>query len=45
MIVKVKGGWVVVSHTGKRLSRVYEDKDEAKKRLREIDYFKNRGKR
>ena len=42
MIVKVKGGWVVMNKTGtKRLSRVYKDHADAVKRLREIETFKH----
>ncbi len=41
MIRKTKGGYVVVSHTGKRLSKVYKSKAQAHKRLAQIEYFKN----
>lgn len=43
MIRSVKGGWVVVSHKGRRLSRVYKRYKDAARRLREIDYFKHKG--
>lgn len=43
MIRKVKGGYVVVSHKGKRLSRVYKSRKGAVERLQEIEYFKHRG--
>ena len=45
MIRKTGGGYKVVSHTGKTLSRVYKSMSEAKKRLREIEYWKAKGKR
>ena len=46
MIVKVSGGYVVMSEhmkggKRKRLSRVYKDRAQAVKRLREIEYFKH----
>jgi len=41
MIRKVKGGYKVVSHKGKNLSKVYPSRKEAEKRLREIEYFKH----
>lgn len=45
MIAKVKGGYVVKSHDGRKiLSRPYKSKKEAAKRLAEIEYFKNKGK-
>lgn len=40
MIRKVKGGWVVVSSAGKSLGGPYKSKVEAKKRLRQVEYFK-----
>ena len=43
MVRKVKGGYVVYSSKGKRLSRVYKSKVEATKRLRQIEYFKHKG--
>ena len=42
MVKKVEGGWVVVSEKGKRLSKVYRTEEEAKERLRQIEYFKHR---
>lgn len=45
MVKKVNGGWVVVSHKGKKLSRVYPTKAEAKERLRQIEYFKHKDKK
>lgn len=43
MIRKVKGKFVVVSKKGKRLSKP-TTKAKAKKRFREIEYFKHRNK-
>ncbi len=41
-IEKVEGGWVVMNEARtKRLSKVYSSREEAVKRLREIEYFKN----
>lgn len=42
VVSKVKGGYVVKSKTGKKLSKVYKTKEAAKKRLREIEYFKRK---
>ena len=42
MISKVKGGYVVRSESGRRLSRVYPTKSQAQQRLKEIEYFKNK---
>ena len=44
MISKVKGGYVVKSESGKRLSKVYPTRSMAKQRLREIHYFSNKNK-
>ena len=44
MIVKHKGGYVVASESGKKLSKVYPTKEQAEKRLREIHYFSNKRK-
>jgi len=43
MIRKVKGGWVVVSHKGKRLSRILKSRAAAVKRLQQVEYFKYHG--
>jgi len=40
MIVKVKGGWKVVSEDGKNLGGPYPTKEQAKKRLRQVEYWK-----
>lgn len=44
MIKKTKKGYEVVSHTGKVLGRE-TTKSEAEKRLREVEYFKNKNKK
>jgi len=40
MIVKVKGGWKVVSEDGKNLGGPYPTKGQAKKRLKQVEYWK-----
>ena len=42
MIKKVSGGYKVFSEKGKALSRVYKNKEEAQKRLGQIEYFKHK---
>lgn len=43
MLSKVQGGWVVKNESGtKRLSKVYPRKEDAQKRLREIEYHKSK---
>jgi hypothetical protein len=43
MIVKVKGGYKVVSSDGKKnLGGPYRTLKEAKKRLRQVEFFKHR---
>lgn len=45
MIRKEKSGYNVYSETGsKHLGGPYKTREEAEKRLREIEYFKNQGK-
>lgn len=44
MIKKSGKGYVVVSHSGKRLSKVTSHA-KAVKRLRQVEYFKRRGHR
>lgn len=39
MIKKVKGGYQVTSEKGKNLGGPYESKEEAQKRLRQVEYF------
>lgn len=41
MIRKVKGGYRVVSHKGRNLGQ-YRSLAEAKKRLRQVEFFKRR---
>lgn len=44
MIVKRKAGYFVLSEKNRRnLGGPYETKEEAKKRLRQIEYFKHLG--
>ncbi|MCX8125810.1 MAG: hypothetical protein N3E40_01520 [Dehalococcoidia bacterium] len=46
MIKKQGGGYVVVSEkTGKRLGGPYKTRAEAEKRLRQVEFFKHRGKK
>lgn len=45
MIVKVGSQYHVKSHDGKKTLGKFATKDAAIKRLREIEYFKNRGKK
>jgi hypothetical protein len=40
MIIPVKGGYKVVSESGKNLGGPYKTLTEAKKRLRQVEYFK-----
>ncbi|MFZ3216661.1 MAG: hypothetical protein WA192_11430 [Candidatus Acidiferrales bacterium] len=43
MIKKVKGGYKVVSETsGKNLGGPYKTREEAVKRLRQVEFFKHR---
>ena len=44
MIVKTSKGYVVKSEKGKTLSRPYPTRNQAEKRLDQIEYFKKRGK-
>jgi len=44
MIKKTKGGCKVVSHTGKNLGKSKTMKG-CKKRLRQVEYFKHKGKK
>jgi len=41
---KIKGGYQIVSHTGKNLGKFKTEK-EANARLRAIEYFKHKGKK
>jgi hypothetical protein len=42
MIVKMPEGYQVVSTKGKNLGGPYKTIEEAKKRLREVEYFKHK---
>lgn len=42
MIVKTNKGYVVKSQTGKTLSKPYQTKQQAQKRLNQIEYFKSK---
>jgi hypothetical protein len=42
MIVKGKGGYKVVSSKGRNLGGPYKTLKEAKKRLRQVEFFKHR---
>ena len=43
MIKKVKGGYQVVAEkSGKNLGGPYKTKEEASKRLRQVEFFKHR---
>jgi hypothetical protein len=41
MIVKVKGGYKVLSSKGRNLGGPYKTLKEAKKRLRQVEFFKH----
>lgn len=41
MIKKVKGGYKVVAESGRNMG-TYKTKEEAQKRLRQIEYFKHK---
>ena len=45
MIKKVKGGYQVFSSLGRNMGGPYKTIAEAKKRLREVEFFKHRDKR
>lgn len=40
MIKKVKGGYKVLSERGKNLGGPYRSKEEAKRRLKQVEFFK-----
>lgn len=42
MIRKVKGGYKVVSKSGKNLGGPYKSKAAAQRRLRQVEYFKHK---
>lgn len=41
MIRKSDGGFVVLSESGKKLGGPYKTKEEAKKRLKQVEMFKH----
>jgi hypothetical protein len=41
MIVKVPGGWVVKSESGKNLSKVLKSRKAAEKRLMQVEFWKH----
>lgn len=43
MILKKKDGYHVVSEKGKNLGGPYKTREEAVKRLGQVEYFKHRG--
>lgn len=44
MIQKVKGGYKVVSEKGKKLGGPYPTKEQAVKRLKQVEHYKKKGK-
>ena len=44
MIVKTKTGYQVKSESGKPLSKPNLTKEQAKERIREVEYYKNKNK-
>jgi hypothetical protein len=42
MIVRVNGGYAVLSSKGKNLGGPYRTLGEAKRRLRQVEFFKHR---
>jgi hypothetical protein len=42
MITKTNKGYVVKSEKGKNLSKPYRKKEDAEKRLRQVEYFKHK---
>lgn len=44
MIKKSGSGYKVVSHKGKNLGGPYKSRSAASKRLRQVEYFKHKGK-
>ena len=43
MIIKNAKGYMVKSEKGKNLGGPYKTKEEAQKRLRQVEYFKHKG--
>jgi len=42
MIKRVKGGYKVLSEKGKNLGGPYKSKEQAEKRLKQVEFFKRR---
>lgn len=42
MIIKVRGGYQVMSSKGRKLGGPYRTLEEAQKRLRQVEFFKHR---
>lgn len=42
MIKKVRGGYQVLSSKGRNIGGPYKTREEALKRLRQVEYFKHR---
>ena len=42
MISKTKQGYIVKSESGRVLSKAYPTREQAQKRLRQIEHFKNK---
>lgn len=45
MIRKTKKGYVVLSEGGKKLGGPYKTREAAQKRLRQVEFFKKKGKK
>ena len=45
MIKEVKGGFMVVSESGKNLGGPYRSRKAAEVRLKQVEWFKNKGKK
>lgn len=45
MITKTSKGYVVKSESGKNLSKPLPSKQQAEKRLKQVEYFKKKGKK
>lgn len=43
MITGQPGAWYVKSHNGRNLGGPYKTKEEAEKRLAQVEYFKQKG--
>jgi hypothetical protein len=45
MIIAVEGGYQVISRTGRNLGGPYKTLEEAKRRLRQVEFLKQRNRR